>query len=210
MLLINVPYSEKDEAKALGAKWNPDEKSWMAPSNTYVDYKKFSNWFDGDIIVQNELYLIEAMRICWKCGKPTKVVCFALKNYVDIHSSRPEYRYLITSMLTKMPREVLKHIQEYYNFKEKYSHTIKDKYWANCCPYCDSLHGNNYLFYELDSPFYADTPEKARQLIMYRITLPLDMCVDLGDTFPIVISGQDYDVVSKMIDRYAIHVDLNL
>ena len=39
MLLINVPYSEKDEAKALGAKWNPDEKSWMAPGNTYVDYK---------------------------------------------------------------------------------------------------------------------------------------------------------------------------
>ena len=45
---------------------------------------------------------------------------------------------------------------------------------------------------------------------MYRINLPFDMCVDLGATFPIVISGQDYDIVSKMLDKYAIHVDLNL
>lgn len=210
MLLLNVPYTEKDEAKALGAKWNPSEKSWVAPGSTYNEYKKYSRWFDGSIIVQNELYLIDAARICWKCGKTTKVVCFALKNYVDINSQYLDYHYFLTSMITKMPGEVFNHIQGHYNFKEKYSNTIKGKCWANCCSHCDSLQGNNYLFYELDSPFYADAPEKARQLTMYRISLPFDMCVDLGATFPIVISGQDYDIVSKMLDKYAIHVDLNL
>lgn len=28
MLLLNVPYEEKDEAKSLGAKWNPELKKW--------------------------------------------------------------------------------------------------------------------------------------------------------------------------------------
>lgn len=31
-LLLNVPYAEKDEAKALGARWNPEIKKWYAPS----------------------------------------------------------------------------------------------------------------------------------------------------------------------------------
>ena len=28
-LFLNVPYAEKDEAKALGAKWNPTIKNGM-------------------------------------------------------------------------------------------------------------------------------------------------------------------------------------
>lgn len=211
MLLLNVPYAEKDEAKALGAKWNPSEKSWVAPGNTYEEYKKFSRWFDGSIIVQNELYLVDSTRICWKCGKPIKVACFALKNYVDINSEFNDEIFLMTSMISKMPEEVLKHLQNHYNFKEKYSQTIKDKYWANCCSYCDSLQGNNFLFYEpLNSPFYADTAEKARQLTIYRINLQLDMCVDIGATFPTVISfpAQDSYQIGRMIEEYAIHAEL--
>lgn len=29
--ILNVPYKDKDKAKELGAKWNPDLKKWMAP-----------------------------------------------------------------------------------------------------------------------------------------------------------------------------------
>ena len=31
MLELNVPYSEKDIAKKLGAKWNPNSKCWYVP-----------------------------------------------------------------------------------------------------------------------------------------------------------------------------------
>lgn len=30
MLLLNVPYEEKDEAKSLGAKWNPELKNGIS------------------------------------------------------------------------------------------------------------------------------------------------------------------------------------
>lgn len=30
---LTVPFAEKDDAKALGAKWDPKKKKWYAPSS---------------------------------------------------------------------------------------------------------------------------------------------------------------------------------
>ena len=42
-LYLNVPYSEKDEAKALGAKWNAKAKKWYTDVQA-DEYVKFSKW----------------------------------------------------------------------------------------------------------------------------------------------------------------------
>lgn len=213
MLLLNVPYAEKDEAKALGAKWNPNIKLWIAPGNTYKEYKKFQKWFDGNYIIQNEFYLIEASRICWKCGKPTKVICFAIKDYIDLESEYCERSYLITSMLSVMSTELLKYLESHYNFKEKYSQAVKDKYWANCCSHCDSLQGINFLFNEpFDSPFYVNNVEKARQLTVYKIKIPYDLCIYQGATFPIVINtpADNSFTPDELINKYSIHTTLDI
>jgi antirestriction protein ArdC/phage/plasmid primase-like uncharacterized protein len=39
---LNVPYKEKDEAKALGAKWDKQEKRWFAPEGT--DLSQLQSW----------------------------------------------------------------------------------------------------------------------------------------------------------------------
>jgi N12 class adenine-specific DNA methylase/antirestriction protein ArdC/phage/plasmid primase-like uncharacterized protein len=44
--LINVPFKEKDVAKALGAKWDRQEKSWYVPAN--VDLTAFTKWIRVD------------------------------------------------------------------------------------------------------------------------------------------------------------------
>ncbi|MES3021665.1 MAG: zincin-like metallopeptidase domain-containing protein [Pseudomonadota bacterium] len=41
-VLIDVPFKQKDEAKALGAKWDRKEQSWFVPSG--VDAAPFSKW----------------------------------------------------------------------------------------------------------------------------------------------------------------------
>ncbi|MDD4275337.1 MAG: DUF5710 domain-containing protein, partial [Desulfobacter postgatei] len=43
-LYINVPFKEKDEAKALGAKWDKQEKSWFIEPGT--DQAPFQKWLD--------------------------------------------------------------------------------------------------------------------------------------------------------------------
>lgn len=42
MLLLKVPYAEKDEAKALGARWNPTRKCWYVPDGK--DAEPFARW----------------------------------------------------------------------------------------------------------------------------------------------------------------------
>ncbi|XLZ70402.1 DUF5710 domain-containing protein [Massilia sp. SR12] len=43
---LKVPYAEKDEAKRLGARWDPTRKKWYVPQG--VDAAPFSRWIAGD------------------------------------------------------------------------------------------------------------------------------------------------------------------
>ncbi|QJE02103.1 hypothetical protein HH212_20490 [Massilia forsythiae] len=42
MTFLNVPYAEKDEARALGARWNPGRKRWYVPDG--VALEAFAKW----------------------------------------------------------------------------------------------------------------------------------------------------------------------
>ncbi|NOQ16472.1 MAG: hypothetical protein GQ581_05390 [Methyloprofundus sp.] len=39
---LNVPFAQKDAAKALGAKWDPANKKWYAPAN--IDITLLAKW----------------------------------------------------------------------------------------------------------------------------------------------------------------------
>ena len=41
--LIKVPFTEKEEAKSLGARWDAEIKNWYIPQG--VDPKKFEKWW---------------------------------------------------------------------------------------------------------------------------------------------------------------------
>ena len=41
-MFLNVPFAEKDEAKRLGARWDPARKKWYVPNG--VDADQFSRW----------------------------------------------------------------------------------------------------------------------------------------------------------------------
>ena len=40
---LNVPFAEKEQAKALGARWNPGRKKWFVPDGQ--DIEPFKNWW---------------------------------------------------------------------------------------------------------------------------------------------------------------------
>ena len=44
--VLNVPFSEKDEAKRLGAKWDAARKKWYVPQG--VNVEPFSRWVSGN------------------------------------------------------------------------------------------------------------------------------------------------------------------
>jgi len=44
---LNVPFREKDEAKALGARWNPERRLWYVPPG--LDLGPFQQWLPADL-----------------------------------------------------------------------------------------------------------------------------------------------------------------
>jgi len=42
---LDCPFSEKDEAKGLGAFWDADVRKWYVPEN--IDKDPFAKWFPG-------------------------------------------------------------------------------------------------------------------------------------------------------------------
>ncbi len=42
--VLNVPYPDKDRAKALGALWQPDKKRWVVPAG--LELAPFQAWLD--------------------------------------------------------------------------------------------------------------------------------------------------------------------
>lgn len=55
-ILLNVPFAEKDEAKKLGAWWNPELKRWYSKSRE--DYPKLKKWISKEKIVLFGLRLL--------------------------------------------------------------------------------------------------------------------------------------------------------
>lgn len=46
MMILKVPYAEKDKAKALGARWNAERKAWYVPDGT--EATPFERWLAPD------------------------------------------------------------------------------------------------------------------------------------------------------------------
>lgn len=46
MILLNVPYAEKDAARELGAKWDAGKKKWYVPVGVLAT--PFAKWMPGD------------------------------------------------------------------------------------------------------------------------------------------------------------------
>ena len=76
---LDVPFSHKDEAKALGAKWDRAKKIWYVPDG--VNPEPFAAWLSGvDRSDPNApyIYLVLGKRECWKCHGQTTVAAFGI------------------------------------------------------------------------------------------------------------------------------------
>lgn len=196
-LYLNVPYSEKDEAKALGAKWNPKVKKWYinVPQEEYI---KFSKWIlreSEDVIIATEnVYIVEGVRACWKCGKETKVVGLGIGDYVYVYGEpqepyieivgegfvRADELHLAWAREEDIPPKIVNYLKSNYSVKTSHSQTARGNTFANHCCHCGALQGNNFLFDEPDSPlssgaFDDELINRMKKLIIKEIHIEDDL-----------------------------------
>lgn len=88
---LDVPYSQKDEAKSLGARWDPKAKVWYVPDG--VEVGPLAQWLpkvdesglehehehEPEFCVRSPYYyVLESLSGCWKCNAMTRVFSFKL------------------------------------------------------------------------------------------------------------------------------------
>ncbi len=169
-LYLNVPYAEKDEAKALGAKWNNKIKKWYIDTR-FENYIKFAKWIlketDEAVIATEYIYIIEGEQKCWRCHQKTKVIGLGIADYTFIYGEPDEAQYEInidddilhlawTYNERDIPPKLLKYLKDHYSVKTGYSKTIEAECFANHCDCCGALQGNYFLFDEPTSPLSSD------------------------------------------------------
>lgn len=178
---LNVPYVQKEEAKELGARWDPEVKKWYYEGDI-VNIIKFAKWLFPDDpnceevqIVFNTIYIVESTRKCYRCQKATKVIGLGVGPHLQVWRDTVDGKWIyemsdVSNMEEqqeiqshdnislawvdderKIPPLILKYLKENYNVGMGRS-KIAGRNFANHCQHCGTIQGNNYLFAESESP----------------------------------------------------------
>ena len=193
---LEVPFSEKDEAKKLGARWNPKTKKWYVP--TGIGTEEFSRWIpdlseEPSITLIAPIYLLKSFEFCWKCGNATNAYCLASEGMVDDYEEMELSMFMHFSNLSNIPDDVQallkKHAPSYYL---DYTKQTNSYYYVNHCG-CGAKLGDFFLHNEPEGAFFPIDEKQAKAIEMTTFT-------SLGD----IRADADYGVQEPdLIEEYA-------
>ena len=204
---LDVPFSHKDEAKALGAKWDRAKKIWYVPDG--VSPGPFAAWLPG--VDRSDpsapyIYLVLGKRECWKCHEQTTVAAFGIPylaaedsdslatpgdapttndaGHIAIDTSRAN-AVTIVPTLGCVPAEIRDYLHSRCGYKPVTSRTTKTASLASTCTGCGALQGSHYLFEEPTSPFALTAINKLPALEFVR--------VEVSGVYGIPATPSDFD-----------------
>ncbi len=179
---LKVPFSEKDEARQLGARWDASSKVWFVPDG--IDLRTFQKWLpsESDITVQAKSYSIaQTEESCWKCGELTRVHCFLLPvghqtfEQVDddvwawyVHESSSMVAY-VTDLLPTVAARIKAITRHYYL---DFSKTTNSSYWMNHCEHCGMKQGDFAMHCEPGGAFFPMDEEAVLNIRLQAIPEP--------------------------------------
>lgn len=182
-LLLNVPYAEKNEAKALGAKWNPKLKKWYV-TNT-KEYYKFIKWFIEEykeqFLICDYIFLVDKDRKCPYCGTISKEVKILITEYYHFYDEPDNngmyYEYCSNSDLPRIvdlsavkkliKGKVLDYLNNYYNIKMEYGRL------SQRCKHC-----GRQIRISPSSDFGIHSLDETKKFTLYKFFIDEDIFVD--------------------------------
>jgi hypothetical protein len=174
IIILEVPFNEKDEAKSLGAKWDAKARKWYISEST--DKDKFQKWIpktmDNPIIVANApIYLLKSWERCRKCYMTIDVFCLAANGAKEEEWDEEVKGFFTFPFLTSMPKNIeaalQKHAPLYYM---DYTKTTNSYYYVNHCK-CGAKLGDFYMHGEPGGAFYPTSEYESQGITMHVISL---------------------------------------
>lgn len=171
---LEVPFAEKDEAKSLGARWDPARKTWYVPAG--LDRHPFQRWLpsgnaEGETELLPPVYAVESKAPCWRCDRQPKVATVAAESFITRSESEEpvEPDLYVFSGIEHLPRQLLEAMRRVNpEYRRRFSNTAGASYYMNHCT-CGAQLGDFYMHSEPGGAFFPTTPEAARAIRLYRL-----------------------------------------
>lgn len=164
---LDVPYIEREKAKALGAHWDWEAKRWYA--NGGADLEPLWRWVPQE---RPWIYIVTHKKTCWKCHGETTVVAFGVPyrqipdedGVVGVCENGPglwDSVHLIPR-LAVAPKEVRDYLARTNRYVPAHSKASGELRLSNTCNRCGAIQGDWFDFYEPGGTFYIDPYELSR------------------------------------------------
>ena len=176
---LEVPYQEKELAKALGARWDARRKVWYVVD--LDDLTPFAKWLPQPAWMNHRsdsYVLLESRRNCWKCERPTRVFGFAIPSgHEQLEKSRPDLEFpgdddydaclegpdamhwvaqdapAVLSYVTHICEAALSRMHSLtMRYRKDLSGVTGTRYFMNHCEHCDAKLGDFETIEEFDAP----------------------------------------------------------
>ena len=185
--MLRVPFTEKEQAKRLGARWDMSQKIWYVPEG--VDPAPLKQWLP--VALESNIrapyyFLARSTRECWRCERQTLVHAIMLPRehevlYVgddpaDDHwqeSGEATTLSYIYDLQEPVPTRLRVLAPRY---KVAYSQTIHRFYWMNHCEHCAAKLGDFETNEEFGVAFNPVTPLEAAAIHLHTIREPCAAC----------------------------------
>lgn len=178
---LKVPYQEKDEAKALGAKWDNVNKLWYILGGESIE--RFNKWIPQTTynIKANKFYIARTSCPCWSCQKDTFIFSLAvppkalfceydededIEEWVTNIHDNPTFISYLSAVMPNVEKALKKIAPKYY---PDFSKTVSTTYWMNHCEHCGMKQGDFGLHQESDAPFSPISTEQAQLLAFLEV-----------------------------------------
>jgi hypothetical protein len=180
---LRVPFRDKDEAKRLGARWDPSARVWFVPQE--LEPARFARWLPTDEApnVRSATYFIaSSTRRCWRCGATGPVHGFILPPGHETLDSfddagpeiwEPSEEPTLLCYLEWLAPEIAARITGLTErYRITYSQDTGSFYWMNRCAHCDAAFGDHETYCEPGQGFLAFTLEDARRITLHHVEEP--------------------------------------
>ena len=162
---LDVPYNEKDGAKALGARWDAGSKKWYAPTQKIKD--KCKKWWPSEsssneeaeyLSISGPFELLSTSTDCYRCGKTSQIGAISVGRLKDMGEDEWYEEPFILMHMKFIPMALVPEIQKANKgFALKFSKQLGAKAWMNHCDHCNAHFGDFFLTAEPGGPFYPSS-----------------------------------------------------
>lgn len=171
---INVPFAEKDEAKALGAWWDAVARTWYVPAGK--DSRPFGKWLvrdsgdpadDETVSLLPPVFTVESHAGCWKCGTSVGVATLGARALADLDDDEDdddERGLYLFSGISWLPTKALAAIRRVNaGYRKRFSKTASVEYFMNHCS-CGAQLGDFFMYSEPGGAFFPMDEEAAARI----------------------------------------------